>query len=217
MRLALVGESGSTHFDSERGAFFPQINSLAKKRMTSLNGLHILCYHSMILGIDNVGAMQAEKLLIGIAMHVACSRIGLDDETIPIPDDQSITGGLKDAAVLLFSLAQLFFGLSLALPHACEHVAETCQQTPLPRIFRPGVDWHSRDAIWVCDDLLEQIQERLLNGRAHILPSFLALEQVLIPLSLLNRARPGRCGWRRAWPACGSARPVSRGFCSRAT
>ena len=57
-----------------------------------------------MLRVDNVDAMKAQKLLIGVAMHAARGGIGFDNEAIQVSDDQPISGGFKDAAILGFLL-----------------------------------------------------------------------------------------------------------------
>src|SRR5206468_12470594 len=67
----------------------------------------------MMLRVDNVDAMKAQKLLIGVAVQAAGSGIGFDNEAIHVSDDQPISGGFKDAAILGFLLTQLLLGLQL--------------------------------------------------------------------------------------------------------
>src|SRR6266496_3287946 len=133
MGLAQVHEGASAYLDGECGAIFAQINCLALERVTSLDRFHILCHQSMMLRVDNVGAMKAQKLLIGVAMHAACGGIGFDNEAIHVSDDQSIVAGFKDATVLLFLFAQLFFGL-----HALSDVAYYRQPMKFPFIGERG-------------------------------------------------------------------------------
>jgi hypothetical protein len=71
---------------------------------------------------------------MAVAKHLAGGRVDFDDKAVPVVDDQPITGGFKDAAVLLFSLTPFLLGvfeLKHALLHLLQHALETGQQSPL--------------------------------------------------------------------------------------
>src|SRR5215472_11082516 len=57
--------------------------------------------------------MQTDHIFIRIAIHLACSRISLDNKATKVEDFQAIGTGFKDSSVLLLLLAQSLLSLYL--------------------------------------------------------------------------------------------------------
>ena len=73
-----------------------------------LNRLDVLCELVKTVRVDESGNLLDHKLLAIVPVHCAGCRIGLNHKTgLQIMKDQPITGGFKDALVMLFPFFSL--------------------------------------------------------------------------------------------------------------
>ena len=57
----------------------------------------------LAVGVYETGQVQSDEFFACEAVHQACCRIGLDNQTgFQIVDDQAISGGIEDTSILPF-------------------------------------------------------------------------------------------------------------------
>jgi hypothetical protein len=106
MGLPFVEKRGEVGLEMEGCPIFPQSDSLGVKLPSRLKPLKSLLHKIVIIGVNGNARKHANHFLIRVAMHPTLCRIDLNYASIfQINNGQSVGGGFKDAAILLFSLA----------------------------------------------------------------------------------------------------------------
>src|SRR5207248_6974595 len=125
--LALVHERSEVPLGWERSAILAHEQCTDRQRNVCVQGATRFGKGGERIRMKEGSSVLPDHFSIGVAVHPARGRVGLNDDAVQIGNNQAVTGGLENAAVLGLLLAQPLFRLT-ALNRGRKYVGDRLQE-----------------------------------------------------------------------------------------